>query len=387
MVIQWEKKQPNNEDNRPLLTTLGMCILDDLYFPNGETKSRVLGGSGVYSILGARLFLSNGNAKRLSWLIRAGNAFPREIEARLRSWHTDLILEISKGDGVECTRGELRYFRGKNEEGGGDVEFGSKTYKYITGPYRIEPQHLTLYPRLLHSLNYHFLTSPIDTLAQIPELLHLRHKSNVRESPLIIWEPLPPSCKPSELENCMNALEFVDIFSPNHIELAYFFDLDMTTLPFSRSMIEGLGNKVLERGIGKDMKGTIIIRCGPEGCCVWYRKQERWVWIEPYWIGEEGKKKVVDATGAGNAFLGGFIVGWEKSSGDEVVGCVFGGISAGVVCEEVGVPILEKGKQGEDGDGKEMWNGVDVEDRLECYWQRLVENGVVEGAFGSRIWN
>jgi hypothetical protein len=32
----------------PLLVTLGMCILDDLYLPNGTSKLGILGGSGVF---------------------------------------------------------------------------------------------------------------------------------------------------------------------------------------------------------------------------------------------------------------------------------------------------------------------------------------------------
>ncbi|QSZ29809.1 hypothetical protein DSL72_004327 [Monilinia vaccinii-corymbosi] len=386
MTQSLEEKQATLgfKGDRPLFTSLGMCILDDLYFPNGETNSRILGGSGVYSILGARLFFPGGNANRLSWLIRAGNAFPKEIDDRLQSWDTNLIVERSEGNEVECTRGELRYFRGENGEGGGDVDFESKIYKYITGPYRIEPRHLKIYPHLLDSSTYHFLTSPLDTLAQVPELLKLRNQSDIQRGPLIIWEPLPPSCKFSELENLMNAIAVVDIFSPNHIELAQFFGLDISTLTFSRSLIEGLGNKVLGRGIGRDNKGTVIIRCGPEGCCIWYRKQSKWVWIEPYWIGE-GKKRVVDATGAGNAFLGGFVVGWERSGGDEVLGCVFGGVSAGLVCESIGVPILKR-RNTFDGDNCETWNGVDVKKRLEEYWQRLVGKGLVEGDLGSRVW-
>ncbi|ESZ94603.1 pfkB family kinase [Sclerotinia borealis F-4128] len=347
MAEQSEKEKTKVEENRPLLTTLGMCILDDLYLPNGEIRCRVLGGSGVYSILGARLFLLDEDARRASWLIRAGDAFPQEIEERLQSWNTDLIIEKSQGCGVE-----------------------SKTYNYITGPYRIEPQHLIRYPQLLHSRTYHLLTSPLDTVAQVPELLHIRHQAGIHDVPLIVWEPLPPSCKPSELVNCMDAIGLVDIFSPNHIELAHFFGLNIDALPFSRSVIEDLGNTFLKRGIGNDGKGTIIIRCGLEGCCVWYCRQSKWVWIEPYWVGQEGEKKVIDATGAGNAFLGGFVVGWEKSGEDG----------------RVGVPVLEKGGEERMEDRKEMWNGVDVRKRLDGYWKSLISKGVVEEDFGSYVW-
>ncbi|KAF7871762.1 hypothetical protein EAF04_003869 [Stromatinia cepivora] len=386
MAQQSEKGRKDVEDT-PLLTTLGMCILDDLYFPDGEIKSRVLGGSGVYSILGARLFLRGKNAQRLSWLIRAGNAFPKEIEDKLQSWGTRLVIEKSEGDGVECTRGELRYFRGLNGEGGGNLEFESKTFKYVDGPYRIEPQHLSPYFDLLNSRAYHFLTSPIAALTQVPELLNMRHERGIQDIPLIIWEPLPPTGEFLELENCMNALKVVDIFSPNHIELASFFGFDKSPDPFSRSVIEDFGNKIVQRGIGKDGKGTVVIRCGPEGCCVWHRKQGKWIWMEPYWVGEEGKDIVVDATGAGNAFLGGFAVGWEKSDGDEMVGCVFGGVSAGVVCERVGVPVLDRGVESAVGNDMELWNGGDVKVRLEGYLERLVGKGIVKGFLGSYAWN
>lgn len=378
MAQTLEKWQTDFED-KPLLTTLGMCVLDDLYFPDGEIKSRVLGGSGVYSILGARLFLQGENAQKLSWLIRAGNAFPKEIEDRLRSWSTDLVIEKSAGDRVECTRGELRYSGGLNGEGGESMEFESKTFKYIDGPYRIEPQHLAPHLYLLNSRAYHFLTSPIDILIQVPELLSIREAFGIQGTPLIIWEPLPTTAlhfQDLELENYMNALKVVDIFSPNHIELASLFTLDnRETLP--RCTIEHLGNKILQRGIGKDGKGTMVTRCGPAGCCVWYRKRREWIWMEPYWVGEDSKSVVVDATGAGNAFLGGFAVGWHRSGGDELVACVYGGVSAGIVCEKVGVPVLEKGVPGGNGDDMEVWNGCNVSVKFDLYLARLLRKGII----------
>lgn len=63
MAHHSEEQQTNIEYDRPLLTTLGKCISDDLYLPNGENKSRVLGGDGVYSILGAHLFFSDAESQ------------------------------------------------------------------------------------------------------------------------------------------------------------------------------------------------------------------------------------------------------------------------------------------------------------------------------------
>lgn len=112
MAHHSEEQQTNIGYDRSPLTTLGKCILDDLYLPNGENKSRVLGGSGVYSILVAHLFSSDAEAKRLSWLIRAGRAFPRKIVERLHSWGTDLMIEKCERDEVEWREGSYNIFVG-----------------------------------------------------------------------------------------------------------------------------------------------------------------------------------------------------------------------------------------------------------------------------------
>jgi bifunctional ADP-heptose synthase (sugar kinase/adenylyltransferase) len=120
----------------------------------------------------------------------------------------------------------------------------------------------------------------------------------------------------------------------------------------------------------------VVVRCGEEGCCVWSRREKKWVWIEAF---HQDGRMVVDTTGAGNAFLGGFAVGWKGSGGDEVVGCVVGSVAAGVVCEGLGVPRLEVCEDGDEG-----WNGMVSRERLEGYWERLREKRVVDGALETR---
>ncbi|PQE32003.1 pfkB family kinase protein [Rutstroemia sp. NJR-2017a WRK4] len=359
----------------PLLVTLGMCILDDLYLPNGTSKLGILGGSGVFCMAGARVFLpSNGKlSKKLAWIIRAGDNFPENVESELSSWETDLEVRKTEGQGVTCTRGELRY---------GSVDGNAKTYRYISGPYRILPSHLSA--RQLSSSTYHFLTSPLDTAVQVPELLRRREEVGIFEKPLIIWEPIPLACDRRELENLLQVLGMgqVGVWSPNHVELGKFWGEKLDEGGFTRQRVESLAGKVREdvekrgEGNGMDMDMIIVVRCGEEGCCVWSRKEKRWMWIEAF---HQDKRKVVDATGAGNAFLGGFAVGWKGSGGDEVVGCVVGSVAAGVICEGLGVPKLDLRE-----DGDESWNGLVSRERLEEYWARLRETGVVDGSLENR---
>lgn len=257
----------------------------------------------------------------------------------------------------------------------------AKTYKYISGPYRILPSHLTL--GQLSSSTYHFLTSPLDTAAQIPELLKLREEVGIVEKPLVIWEPIPLACNSEELENLFECLASgqIGLWSPNHVELGRFWGEKVDEGEFTRERVESLAGRVRVNvetrgsGTGKDM--TMVIRCGEEGCCIWSRKEQKWVWIEAF---HQNSAKVVDATGAGNAFLGGFAIGWKGSGGDEVVGCVLGSVAAGVVCGGLGVPKLElNGEKRE-----ECWNGVIMGEILKGYWERLRGKGVIDGALEER---
>lgn len=74
---------------------------------------------------------------------------------------------------------------------------------------------------------------------------------------------------------------------------------------------------------------------------------------------------VIDPTGGGNAFLGGLSVGLARQK-TILEATSWGSIAASFAIEQVGVPTL-----GVDGEGKETWNGVRVEERLEEFCRRV----------------
>ena len=88
-----------------LFVSLGMVVIDELRFPGQQPLIDVLGGSGAYSTLGARLFSSE-CPKCVGCLVLAGNDFPRAVEDRLRDW--DISLTIRK-EARSSTRGLLEY--------------------------------------------------------------------------------------------------------------------------------------------------------------------------------------------------------------------------------------------------------------------------------------
>ncbi|CAG8958476.1 hypothetical protein HYFRA_00009790 [Hymenoscyphus fraxineus] len=73
---------------------------------------------------------------------------------------------------------------------------------------------------------------------------------------------------------------------------------------------------------------------------------------------------VVDPTGGGNAFLGALSVGLARQK-TILEATAWGSVAASFAIEQVGVPTV-----GVDEEGRETWNGVRVEERLEEFCKR-----------------
>lgn len=92
------------------------------------------------------------------------------------------------------------------------------------------------------------------------------------------------------------------------------------------------------------------------------RSGERGRWVDAYWGSEEEPStRVVDVTGAGNAFLGGLSAGLILSGGDLYQAMYYASVSASFIVEQHGLPTLSSpGLEGED----ETWNGDQPRRRL-----------------------
>lgn len=127
-----------------------------------------------------------------------------------------------------------------------------------------------------------------------------------------------------------------------------------------------------------------IIRCGHLGCCyidtsaLEHIGEKDVVWVPAYWDSDtpEGKGKVVDPTGAGNAFMGGLgaaldqgnsIHEGEQSQKAEglMVAVLWATVAASLVIEQNGLPTLEYGRE------EDIWNGENPKDRVEKLRSRL----------------
>lgn len=117
-----------------------------------------------------------------------------------------------------------------------------------------------------------------------------------------MYEPIPFCCIPSELPALREVLPRIHYFSPNHEEAGTFYSLRVEELSEAEKLkeIERLAQVFLDEGA----TNTVIVRSGKAGAYVKERKgntrTQKGVWVPAYYSTSE---KVVDVTGAGNAFL------------------------------------------------------------------------------------
>lgn len=169
---------------------------------------------------------------------------------------------------------------------------------------------------------------------------------------------------PSELPALQAVLSKIHILSPNANEacslLSIFHEGEL-----EKAHIEKAAQILYEFGVGPGGTGSVVIRSGELGA---YIKDNRdpGVWVDAYW---KQSDRVIDVTGAGNAFLGGLAAGLSLCNGDVrrgalsffpqilcsiYIAAVYGTISASFTIEQHGLPSLKEG----------LWNGEDPQSRL-----------------------
>jgi len=236
-------------------------------------------------------------------------------------------------------------------------------FKYLTPRLRLSAEDLTA--DLLTSKSFHLICSPQRCIELVEGIVEKRQALDRQLArPLFIWEPVPDLCVPAALEDTINALRFVDVVSPNHAEFAGLFDVSGTTQSgdVERAVMEDCCRK-LTSSIDLSRRLDIVVRAGKDGCCVFSRTDhDKIQWLPAYH--SQNQSAVVDPTGGGNGFLGGFAVGLVRTK-DAVEAAIWASVSASLCIEQVGMPIL-----GHSSTGDETWNGVVVGDRLHEFKQR-----------------
>lgn len=308
-----------------------------------------MGGAGTFSAIGARLFSPPPQSKSVGWIIDAGTDFPDELRSLVSSWDTGVLIQPRN---ALTTRGWNGY--GENDH---------RAFKYLTEKKRLTAEDLT--PELLAAKSFHLICSAVRCSELVQRILERRAEALGSDAPrpIIVWEPVPDLCTPEELENTKAALNCVDVLSPNHEELGALFGFEHAS-GVEKQAVEKHAGELVASGIGRQGEGVIVVRSGKIGCYIARSGgDKRSCWLPAY---HTDQSKVIDPTGGGNGFLGGLAVGLVRTNFDVVEAARWGSVAASLCIEQVGMPQLADFPSG----GKELWNGVSVEDRLRDLKQR-----------------
>ncbi|KAK8858588.1 hypothetical protein IAR55_002817 [Kwoniella newhampshirensis] len=303
-----------------------------------------IGGGGTYTTIGARIFLP---PSRVGMIVDyTPETLPSEIQDTLKGYGEDVWFFRRRQDGHPTARAVNRY---KGQVRG---------FEYLTKPLLLTPESLsgTPFEDPLPS-TIHFISYPAPRAEKI--LSEVRKlKAAKGWNPKIVWEP-----EDEALEDLRSVASELDVIGPNHNEALGLFSL-ICPSSFTDDDIKSTLTRVCRQLAYLRPRVGAVIRAGHMGCCYasteteGYRPEVKWV--PAYWNEKrEGyKEKVVDPTGAGNAFMGGLAAALDEGNDlDEAV--KWGSVAASFTIEQNGLPTLTTGP-----DGKELWNGEDPLERL-----------------------
>jgi len=236
----------------------------------------------------------------------------------------------------------------------------------------------------LESKVFHMICTPERCINLVKGICHKRkHKNMAFESdqgrgqstnrPIFVWEPMEGSCQGENLDSFLEAMKYIDVFSPNAEEFAKLLGRNTDTL--SPQELEANCNHLLYAGF-EDEPCAVVVRLGTRGAYVAQRLRHSHfpAYYQPLGtttITLPSENRIVDVTGGGNTFLGAFCVGLVDLARDSQLtefesAAMLGNVAASFAIEQVGMPKLSVGK-----DGTETWNGDRPADRLLKYETRL----------------
>lgn len=318
------------------MTSMGMFIIDENEYPpswNRASETDIIGGGGSYAIVGGRIVAGADLGTRVCGVVDCGYDFPDGLLNELKSWNAGIVFR--QNPHCKTTRGKNIYLPNHIRE-----------FQYLSPKIQILAKDIINTPELLASKSFHLICS-IDRAVEIVSEINTARSNVGLPPPIYIYEPLPSDCVARNFTKLTAILPHVDIFTPN-LEEAAGLACEQTT------ELHSIANTFL-----KHMKSNsgVVLRCGPNGCFI-KTNNNITLKLPAFHIDQS---KVVDVTGGGNSFCGGFVTGYILSDFDWQVAGICGNLLSGCIIEKLGMPQLST------KDGVETWNGFSLKQRIDKY--------------------
>ncbi|KAH8937312.1 hypothetical protein BDL97_16G022000 [Sphagnum fallax] len=306
-------------------------IVDDIVYPDGHSAMACLGGGGPQTAFGAKLWFSDN--ERVGLAAGIGADFPESC----RTWLEETGIDTHGL--LQWPLSTLRAWQILEEDGRRTQVWRMAVGDEVWGMLRPEMSALPLpyqkakvYHAGVHpsGRDVDFIRGLRDTGAEIVSIEVYTHAEDIVSR--------------TELQDLVSSGH---IFSPNEKEA-----VSLVGPGPPLELIERLSELGAE---------VVVLRRGPLGCIV-HRSDTKETWEVPAFhtlFGHQEKahdetsakeeptlrikgvnvKKILDPTGCGNTFCGGFLAGWYKTH-DLLTAALWGSIAASFMLEYEGVPPL-----------------------------------------------
>jgi sugar/nucleoside kinase (ribokinase family) len=278
-------------EEQPAYVCVGGIIIDDIVFPDGETRMAVLGGATVHAAAGMLIA-----GQRPGIASRVGNDLPDSARQRLER---DFDLRgLVRLDLPQARAWQLFEWDGRRTE----IFRVDEVEPFLYG---VAPEELAAAYRVVKGV--HLLRDACD----------LPHWRAVFPTATILWEPGQPFMVAENADAFRAGLAHIDIVSPNLLEA---------------QQVYGLTDPAALVGAMLDDGARIAaLRMGEAGSLAGARGDDHLVRVPPVPVPE-----IVDQTGAGNTYCGAFLVGWVET-GDLRQAAGYGAVAASFALEVIGV--------------------------------------------------
>ncbi|WVR06367.1 hypothetical protein IAU60_003398 [Kwoniella sp. DSM 27419] len=312
-------------------------------------KADQIGGGGTYAIIGARIFAP---PRMLGMILDyTPETLSEDIRTQLAAYGADMWAFRRRTDGHPTARAVNRY------------QGQARGFAYLTTPILLTPTSLlsTRFGEPLPTA-IHFISYPTPRAEQIiQEVSHLR--SIHQWQPLIVWEPEEEAFE--VIRRIATEVDIIGSCRPNHHELARMFNLHVSSEATDEQLRELFSEGCRQMAILRPNIGTVV-RCSYLGACyaVTPASSDEEVqvrWVEAYWNPRRAgwhPGRVVDPTGAGNAFMGALAAALDRGKTLHQA-VLWASTAASFTIEQDGLPRMTL------IDGLELWNGVDPMSRVQ----------------------
>jgi sugar/nucleoside kinase (ribokinase family) len=273
----------------------GHLTIDDTVFPDGRTAMGTAGGNVLYAAVGAHVW-----SDQVVMITRPGQGYPRHIIDDLAAcgYLTDGL--------IPCESRRIRQWQLYDDEGGRHYVPLASSGSYADLTPRVEEIPPAVLPG---AVGCHIAPLPITFQASLVTWARSQglrvvldpHHEDVHSRTAHLWQSILPS---------------LDAFCPSQEEVT--------------CLLDGWhGPEAAARMLADWGAAVICLKMGAQGVFV-YRAADQASWLIPSLA-----RHPVDITGCGDAFCGGFLVGWCETD-DLQRAASYGTVSASFVAENFG---------------------------------------------------